>query len=322
MTVINAATGAFQKLLGLYENPILEYWRNKYADYVKDSMISEIFDMIHSSNATESITELIGAIQFHEWAGAFTYQDMMEGNTKVFTPIVWEAGRAFDRFTLSNAKILDLKNMADDFALGAARLRETVAAGMFTNADKTSFVVNGRTITNTTANGLALASESQTSANYTTNQSNHGHLVLNEANLETAIQAMVDFKDDNGNDCNLQPDTIIVPFANRTVALELIGGEGKYDVADNNPNIYNGSMRVIVWKQFRKQSGMTGQPWVVMDSQAAKKSFKWINRLESGEDHEVNSWKDEETLMWKLGSIMWWVSGMFDFRSCYWNIPA
>ena len=322
MPVINAATGAFQKLLGLYENPVLEYWRNKYADYVKDSMVPEIFDVVKSENATEAITELIGAIQFHEWAGTFTYQDMSEGNTKVFTPVVWEAGRAFDRFTLSNAKILDLKNMADDFALGAARLRETIAAGMFTNADSASFVVNGKTITNTTANSLALASHVQTSAVYTTAQDNLVHLTLNEANLETAIQTMVDFKDDNGNDCNLQPDTLLVPFANRTTGLELIGGEGKYDVADNNPNIYYGSMRLVVWKQFRKQSALTGQPWVVMDSHAAKKSFKWINRLESGEDHEVNSWKDMETLTWKLGSILWFVLGAYDFRSCVFSIPA
>ncbi len=169
---------------------------------------------------------------------------------------------------------------------------------------------------------MALASASQTSANYATPQSNLGSLELNEANLEATIQAMVDFKDDNGDDCNIQPDTIVVPFANRQTALELIGGEGKYDVADNNPNIYYGSMRVIVWKQFRKQSGKTKQPWAVIDSAAVKRAFKWINRLESGEDHEVNSWKDYETQTWKLGSIMWWVAGAFDWRGVYFQIPA
>ncbi len=319
---INAATGNFQKLIGEYEHPVLEYWQDKYADYSKGSMINEIFDYVKSNNATESITELIGSITFREWAGAFTYQDMTEGNTKVFTPIIWEAGRAFDRFTLSNAKILDLKNMADAFALGSARLREGIAAGMFTNADSTSFVLNSKTIINTTANGVALASASQTSKAYTTNQSNLWTLELNEANLETVIQGMVDFKDDEGQNCNLQPDTLMVPFASRTTGLELIGGEGKYDTADNNPNIYYGSMRLIVWKDYRKQAAKSKQPWCVMDSHAVKKAFKWINRLESGEDHEVNSWKDMESLTWKLGSIMWFVSGAFDWRGCGFSIPA
>jgi hypothetical protein len=322
MGVINQASLQFQKLVGLYENPLLEYWTNKFQDNMKASIIYEIFQREQSSNPTEAIGELTGSISFREWAGQFTYQDMKEGNTKVFTPVVWEAGRAFDRFTLSNAKLIDLKNKVDDFALGAARLREQIAGGFFSNATSTSFVINGKTIANTTADGIALASASHTGVTYTTAQSNYGTDALGEKPLEDACQAMFEYKDDEGNECNLSPDTIVVPTRLRQLGLELIGGAGKYNVANNNPNIYKGSMRLVVWPWLKKASTATNYPWFVMDSQAVKKSCKWINRLESGEDHEISSYKDWETQTWKIGSLMWFTAGMYDWRPFYINVPA
>ena len=322
MGKIDQASLQFQKLVGLYENPLLEYWTNKYQDNMKNSMIYEIFQREQSSNPTEAIGELAGSITFQEWKGQFTYQDMKEGNTKVFTPVVWEAGRAYDRFTLSNAKLIDLKNKLGDFALGAARLREQIASGFFNNATSTSFVINGKTIDNTTADGLALASASHVGVNYTTAQSNYGTDALGETALESACQAMYEYKDDDGNECNLNPDTLVVPTRLRQTALELIGGPGKYNVANNNPNIYYGSMRLIVWPWFKKASTATNYPWFVMDSQAAKKSAKWINRLESGEDHEISSYKDWETQTWKTGALMWFAAGMFDWRPFHINVPA
>lgn len=322
MAIITQDSGQFEKLVGKYETPILEYWKDKFADNIKDSMIPELFDEARSTNFAEAIGEMTGAVDFTQWNGQFTYTAAKEGNTKVFTPIVWQAGRAFDRFTLSNAKLLDMKRDVSVFARGAARLREAIAAGMFMNAASTEFTVNGVPIANTVGNGLALGSAAHTSVNYGTNQGNLGTNVLNAENLESAIQAMVEYKDEDGKDCNLQPDTLVVPFALRSTALELIGGPGKYDVADNNPNIYYGNMRVIVWKQFRKLSSATGHPWFVCDSEAMKESFKWINRLESGDMYDLISFKDEETQTWKVGSIMWFSAGAYDWRSCYINIPA
>ncbi|MCK9601826.1 MAG: Mu-like prophage major head subunit gpT family protein [Sphaerochaeta sp.] len=323
MGVINQDSGQLNKLIGRYEYPLLEYWTAKFEDGLKSSMIPEFFDMIQSSNAFEAIGELTGTPTFREWAGEFTYGEVSEGNSKVFTPVVWEAGRAFDRFTLSNAKLLDLKTQVDKFNTEALRLRENICAGMFSNAASTSFVINGKTITNTTADGLALASASHVgSGTYTTTQSNYGTSALTPDNLEAAIQAMFDYKDDVGNYCNLQPDTLVVPTYLRGTALEIIGGPGKYNTANNNPNIYYGSMKLIVWPQFRKLSGAAGYPWFVMDSVAAKQSLKHINRLESGDMMDIQSWKDYETQTWKLGAIMWFVVGAFDWRPFYIQIPA
>lgn len=323
MAVMVQSSGNFNKLVGLHENPLLEYWQDKYADAIKDSMIPELFDVVQSDNPTEAITEQVGGPEFKQWNGEFTYGEVKDGNVKVWTPLVWQAGMAYDRFLLSNAKLIDMKKDHGKFALAAARLREACAAGIFINADQTSFAANGVSLNWTlTANGLSLANDAQTSANYGTTQDNLSALELNEENLETACQAIFDRKDENGNDANLQPDTIIVPTALRKKALELVGGEGKVDTADNNPNIYHGSMRVIVWKQFRKRSDKTGQPWVVCDSKAAKESLKWINRLETGDDYDLISWKNEETQTWKIGAIMWYSAGAYDFRPFHFCIPA
>ena len=323
MGVMRQDSSNFQKLVGLYENPILEYWQDKYTDTVRDSMIKELFDVVQSDNPTEAISEQVGGPEFKQWNGEFTYGQVLDGNTKVWTPMVWQAGMAYDRFLLSNAKLIKMKSDNGKFATSAGRLREACASGIFMNAAAASWVQNGVTLNWTnTADNLPLASHVHTSANYSTVQDNLTHNELNEANLEIACQRMFDFKDEDGNDANLQPDTIIVPTALRGAALELIGGEGKSDVADNNPNIYNGNMRVIVWKNYRKLSGATGQPWVVMDSKAAKDSLKWINRLESGDEYDLTSWKDLETQTWKIGSIMWFTAGAYSWHPFVFNTPV
>lgn len=323
MAVLIQQSGNFQKLVGLYENPLLEYWQDKYTDAIKDSMIKEFYDEVSSDNPTESISEIVGGPEFKQWNGEFSYGQMKEGHTKVWTPLVWEAGMAYDRFLLSNAKLLNLKNQQGKFALAAARTREMCASGIFTHADKAGFTVNGVPLNWTmTADGKPLASAAHTFSNAKGTQSNLLAKKLTEASLEEAIQTMFNFKDEDGNDANLQPDTLVVPVGLRQTALELIGGPGKYDVSTNNPNIYHGNLKVIVYKQYRKQEGKTDFPWFVMDSMAAKESAKWINRLESGDDYELISWKNEETQTWKFGSLMWFNAGMYDWRPYVFSIPA
>ncbi len=323
MSVMIQSSGNFNKLVGLYENPLLEYWQDKYAKAYKNSMIPVLFDEVQSDNPTEAISELVGAIEFKEWKGEFTYGAVKDGNAKVWTPLVWQGGLQYDRFTLSNAKLVNLKNEHGMFALGAARCRNACAGGIFTYADQTSFTVNGVTLNWTlTANGLPLASNSQTSANYSTTQDNLETLELDEENLETVCQKMFDCKDENGNTAGMIPDTLIVPTALRKKALEIVGSTGKSDTADNNINIYDGNLQVVVWDQFRKQSGKSGQPWCVMDSQAAKESLKWINRLESGDDYELISWKTEAEQKWTIGSIMWYSAGAYDWRPFQFSIPS
>ena len=200
---------------------------------------------------------MVGTPEFKQWNGEFTYGTAAEGGTKVFTPLIWQAGMAYDRFLLSNAKLVNLKTDQGKFAIAAARLRENAMAGIFTYADQSSYTINGVPLNWTiSSNGLPLASTSQTSANNGgALQSNLSNLELNEANLEAVCQKMFDLKDQNNNDANLSPDTLVVPTALRQKAIEIIGGFGKVDTADNNPNIFNGSMKLIVWKQFRKQVG-------------------------------------------------------------------
>ncbi len=323
MAVMVQSSGNFQKLVGLYENPILEYWQDKYAQAYKNSMIPVLFDQVQSDNPTEAISEMVGAIDFGEWKGEFTYAQIKEGNARVWTPLVWQSGIKYDRFLLSNAKLVNLKTEHGMFALGAARTRNACAGGIFTYADQTSFTVNGVTLNWTlTANGLPLASNAQTSANYSTTQDNLETLELTEENLETVCQKMFDTKDENGKESQLNPDTLIVPTALRKKALEIVGSTGKADTGDNNANVYDGNLKVIVWDQFRKQAGKTGQPWCVVDSQAAKESLKWINRLETGDDYELISWKDDPTQTWSIGSIMWYSAGAYDFRPFQFSIPA
>jgi len=323
MAINTLASQQFEKLVGEYDHALLQYWEMKFEDNIKNSMIEELFDKQQSNNPSEGISELVGAVDYKPWQGQFEYATLKEGGTKLITPVVWQRGLAFDRFTLSNAKLTDLKSQYGRFAIAAARLREECAAGIFTYADQAAFTAGGYSLDwAKTGNGLPLASNAQTSANYSSTQDNLDTLELNEENLEVLCQKMFDTKDENGNAANLQPTTLVVPTALRKKAIEIIGGEGKVDTADNNPNIYNGSMRLIVWKEFKRQAGKTGQPWAVLDEEQFKQSALWINRLESGEDFEVESHVDRETLTWKIDSILWFGAGVFSWQPAQFSIPA
>lgn len=324
MAVMIQDSGNFQKMVGLYENPLLEYWQDKYAKASEDPAIPLLFDQVQSDNATEAMSEMVGAIDFTQWDGEFTYSSVKEGGTKVFTPIIWQAGMKYDRFLLSNAKLINLKTEHGMFALGAARTRKECAGGIFTYADQANgYNVNGVPLLwNITANGLPIASDAQTSANYESTQDNLEALELSEENLETVCQKLFDVKDENGKRCGMNPDLLIVPTALRKKALEIVGSTGKSDTGDNNANVYDGNIKVLVWDQFRRQAGKTGQPWCVCDSQAAKESLKIINRLETGDEYELISWKDNATQVWTVGSLMWYVMGAFSWHPFSFSIPA
>lgn len=324
MAVMIQDSGNFNKLVGIYENPILEYWQDKYALASKDAGIPMLFDSVQSDNATEAISEMVGAVDFKQWNGEFTYSQIKEGGTKVFLPIVWQAGMKYDRFLLSNAKLMNLKTEHGMFALGAARTRKECAGGIFTYADQAAgYNVNGvQLLWNTTANGLPIASDAQTSANYSSTQDNLSNLELNEENLETVCQKLFDVVDENGKRAGMNPSLLVVPTALRKRALEIVGSTGKSDTGDNNANVYDGNIKVLVWDQFRRQTGKTGQPWCVCDEQAAKESLKIVNRLESGDEYELITWKDEAVQSWTVGSLMWFTMGAFSWHPLQFSIPA
>ena len=324
MAVMIQDSGNFQKLVGIYENPILEYWQDKYALAAKDPAIPLLFDSVQSDNATEAISEMVGAVDFTQWNGEFTYSSVKEGGTKVFLPIVWQAGMKYDRFLLSNAKLMNLKTEHGMFALGAARTRKECAGGIFTYADQAAgYNVNGvQLLWNTTANGLPIASNAQTSSNYSSTQDNLEALELNEENLETVCQKLFDVKDESGKRSGMNPTLLVVPTALRKRALEIVGSTGKSDTGDNNPNVYDGNIKVLVWDQFRRQTGKTGQPWCVCDEMAAKESLKIVNRLESGDEYELISWKTEDVQSWTIGSLMWFSMGAFSWHPFQFSIPA
>jgi len=324
MGVMIQDSSNFQKMVGLYENPILEYWQDKYAAASKDAGIPMLFDTVQSDNATEAISEMVGAVDFTQWNGEFTYSSVKEGGTKVWTPIIFQAGMKYDRFLLSNAKLINLKTEHGMFALGAARTRKECAGGIFTYADQAGgYSVNGVPLAwNKTANGLPIASSSQTSSNYESTQDNLEALELNEENLEVVCQKMFDSKDENGRRAGMSPNLLVVPTALRKRALEIVGSTGKSDTADNNANVYDGNIEVLVWDQFRRQVGKTGQPWCVVDKQAAKESLKIVNRLESGDEYELISWKTDSDQTWTIGSLMWLSMGAFSWHPFQFSIPA
>lgn len=129
-------------------------------------------------------------------------------------------------------------------------------------------------------------------------------LALTSSNLETAITTMQAFKDDQGEEISIMPDTLIVPRSLRKTALELVGSALTPESANNAVNVHSG-MKLIVW-EFLTDSNA----WFVIDSTMAKQYAKWYDRLAP----QFAATDEFDTLLRKYRGRMRYSYGWSDFR--------
>jgi hypothetical protein len=107
-----------------------------------------------------------------------------------------------------------------------------------------------------------------------TTWSNYGTgLTLNATNVELVRNRMKEWKDDKGNLLLINPDTLLVPKSLRKPALVVADTDKEPDTAENNVNIWKGSVNVIEG-DFLTNSNM----WFFIDMNRMKQFLTWFNR--------------------------------------------
>ena len=126
--------------------------------------------------------------------------------------------------------------MVRDFAMKARLTRDNNACAVFRNAFTTA----------TTADGVALLSNSHTSLNGST-VDNLGSGALSETTLNTAIVQMLELKTQDDVIAGNLPSCVVVPPALYKAAVEITESELRQGTANNDANVYSDKYGVRVY---------------------------------------------------------------------------
>lgn len=126
---------------------------------------------------------------------------------------------------------------------------------------------------------------------------------LNQENLEKAIIAMRNFKDEAGKKVVFKADTLIVPPALEFKAIELLNSVNKPDGDLNNVNSIKGKLKIQVMEFLDSDTA-----WFVMDSKRHELNFFWRVRPEFKRE------EDFDTLVAKYRGYMRYSYGYSDYR--------
>lgn len=320
ITMIAYSSTEFQKLVGKYDTAIFAYMEEVGTSEGDKTIISQLFNRTETDTPDIAIAGSTAHTDLRKFKGLRSYEDLKELPARKITFEEFDKAEIFDRKTMDDNKIWEMKNRSSSLLRSYYRTCENFAAAMFNNIDQSSFTKDGETYDWTLCmdSGSIVNDSHTTYTGYCTTLDNKTTSTLNGDNLETAFQTMAAFQDDAGNQGNYFGDTVMVPFQLRKVAMELLGSEGKPTVTNNDYNIYDGAFKLIVWNRLTLQSGKTNYPWYLMDSVAMKENLYWFDRVLP----EITDKRDFESMSWKVGLYTRFGAGAWDWRFIVGNIPA
>lgn len=259
---------------------------------------ASIFGVRSSSKAKETDLRIDSFSDPTPFNGTVEYETPDRDYEVEFTHTQFTKGFMIERALMDDMQYENIFSQASNMGTAFARKQEKDAASVFNNAFTASAPYLGY-------DSVALCSDSHPrSRTDATTVDNNLALALNAANLETAITTMQAFKDDQGEEISIMPDTLLVPRALRKTALELVGSPLTPESANNAVNVHSG-MNLVVWDFLTDTNA-----WFVLDSAMAKRYLKWYDRVPV----EFAAEDSFDTLVRKYRGYMRYSYGWSDFR--------
>ena len=264
-------------------------------------VMDKLYHMNTSAKDTEKDSAVTGfglAVQTSEGA-PIDYEDPIQMYDTTYTHLKYTKGFKITK-EMYDDDLYGIMNKRPA-ALGKAmrRTAEDLASKVFINAFSTSYLG---------ADGLPLCSTKHNRADGGTVQSNAhtSGITLTETNLETGLLAMRGQKDDKGMKIDVYPDKILVPPALRKTAHLIIDSPMRSGTADNDMNVYKGSLDIIDWIYLTSTTA-----WFLIDSSEHELNWFWRERPQFKSDELF----DTEYAVYK--STMRLSRGWSDWRGIY-----
>lgn len=298
--IFSKASGVNDSAYGKSQEPIRLMIEQQEESYENNSIIPSLFykDTTDTWSAKYTMETSLGNFSPVGENGKPPKSSFQEGYSKVIEPDEWKNSFEVTEQMLEDAVMGKVKTNTLGFMLSYGRTRERFAAALFNNAHATTFTFGGKTFSSTAADGLAAFSTAHTSiTGGTGTQSNYFGNAFSYDALCLVEEAMQNFKDDDGNFLNVQPDTIIIPNKSRIkkLVMDAIGAEGIPNTANNSFSYQYGRWNVVFSPEFTSTSGITAgtDTYWMMDSKynEAYAGAVWLDRVPL----EVRSYIDNET---------------------------
>lgn len=263
--------------------------------------VAPIFRQLTSSKAKETDQRVGGFSDPETFNGTVKYDTPRRGYEIEYTFPELVKGFAIDRKMRDDLQYDTIFDSASGMGTAFARKRRKDAASVFNNSTSGSYLGYD-------AKALCANDHPRSRVDTTNTVDNLGALALNSSNLETAVLAMQNFKDELGEEIAIMPDVLVVPRALRKTALEIVGSEKVPENANNAINVQAGGWTVVVDPYLTSSTS-----WWIVDSTLANRYLKWYDRIMP----EFAGTQDFDTMVWKYRGYVRYGYGWSDFRWVY-----
>lgn len=221
------------------------------------------------SDKAQEITLGAGSLgimkEWSESGNQVAYEDINKGFKQTYTHKKFSKGLLIERELVEDDLYGEIKKRVKTLVNSVWYTRQYYGASVFNNAFNANF--KG-------PDGVPLCSNSHPVAPGSTEVwSNAGNLPLTADNVEATRTEMMEWKDDKGNILAVNPDTLIVPPALRKAALVIADTDKEPDTAENNINIWRGSLNVIEFPFITSRN-----VWFLVSMERMKTFLRWFNR--------------------------------------------
>jgi phage major head subunit gpT-like protein len=227
--------------------------------------LMSLYQILESEDAVERSQGVGGFGDFTPFNGSIDYDAMEMLFQTTYNHEEYVKGFAAERKLIDDERYGVLSERATRLGIAANRTIYKHAASVFNNAFATG-VAGG--------DGKPLVSATHpkkpgSSATY----DNHDTAVLAQSAVVAAEEAMMAFKDANGDPVSVMPDTLVVPVALKNEALTIAGSNQLPGSPNNDINTMEG-YRVIVSRYLTSSTA-----WFLVDSALARTMLKWYWRI-------------------------------------------
>lgn len=248
---------------------------NKHVGKLRD-YVAAIYNVETSKKAQEFSLGVGNLGMMEEWGSSgnqVAYEDVKKGFKTTYTHKKYSKGLKVERELVDDDMYGEIKKRTRNLAQSVYYTRQYYGASTFNNAFNANY--KG-------ADGVALcATNHPLSPGSSDTFSNFAAYDLTADNVEKVRTAMVQWTDDKGNILAVNPDTIIVPPALRKPAMVIADTDKEPDTANNNVNVWKGSLNVIEWPFLTDPNA-----WFIVDSERMKNFLNWYDRRKANLESE------------------------------------
>ena len=266
--------------------------------------LDRFYAMVSGSLQTERMSSVGTYGTIPQFSGSVSYNSVSQGFDLSITPLEFAAGIEIERRLFDDGLHNVIENKPRALSSSLFRLRQTHAARPFNQA----FTADTKFYSH--SEGVALASNSHTTTSGASTTNGFDNLTVGSLSAVTVTSAriqMVGYRGDQAERIGVIPDTLIVPVDLYETAFEIVGSQGKVDVATNNANVHFGQYSVEEWIYLTDTNN-----WFMADSSLMKseRGLGWIDRNKG----ELAFVEDFDTLIGKWRVYARWANYWYDWR--------